>query len=208
MQKSQIRFTSFVPQDRSGRVRWCLEELGVAYDRETLDFKTGATTTPEYLRNHHPLGMVPAFRDGDFKMIESGAICLYLAEKYGERKLTFAPGSEKHFGVLQWMFLTASHLDSIAAGVSNLSRISDETARAQKLVEYEEDFAMIAASLEDQLSHGNFIMGEFSLADIMVGQDLYWSEDVLLPKYPKLVAYLDRLKARPAAVKAEVFKDS
>src|SRR4051812_24127370 len=79
----------YVPQTRAGRARWMLEELGVPYAIEKIDVQAKQNQSPEYLEKVHPLGHVPALHDsdGDVTMFESAAICMYLADKFAEKKL-------------------------------------------------------------------------------------------------------------------------
>ena len=70
-------------RSRAAIVQWYLEELGVPYEYILLDMKAGEHKQPEYL-SINPMGKVPAIVDGDFKLWESGAILVYLANKYGE----------------------------------------------------------------------------------------------------------------------------
>nr|WP_330359425.1 glutathione S-transferase N-terminal domain-containing protein [Moorena bouillonii] len=69
-------------RSRATIVQWYLEELGVPYEYILLDMKAGEHKQPEYL-SINPMGKVPAIVDGDFKLWESGAILVYLANKYG-----------------------------------------------------------------------------------------------------------------------------
>ena len=71
----------FAPRTRSGRVRWMLEELGVAYDLKTVDLERGEQDKVEY-RRIHPLGEVPALIDDDVVVFEPSAICMYLADRF------------------------------------------------------------------------------------------------------------------------------
>ena len=61
---------------RDLRVRWALEEAGIPYEAKLVDFATAAS---EPYREWQPFGQVPAFRDGEVEMFESGAIVLHLA---------------------------------------------------------------------------------------------------------------------------------
>ena len=68
---------------RASIVQWYLEELQVPYEYVQLDMHAEAHKQPEFLAIN-PMGRVPAIVDGDFQLWESGAILLYLAEKYGK----------------------------------------------------------------------------------------------------------------------------
>ena len=61
---------------RDLRVRWALEEAGIDYQSQLLDFEEAKQ--PAYLRQQ-PFGQVPAFSDGRVEMFESGAIVLHIA---------------------------------------------------------------------------------------------------------------------------------
>ncbi|BAZ38657.1 glutathione S-transferase N-terminal domain protein [Calothrix sp. NIES-4101] len=69
---------------RTPMVQWYLEELGIAYDYISLNISAGENLKPEYLVIN-PMGKVPAILDGNLKLWESGAILLYLAEKYQKK---------------------------------------------------------------------------------------------------------------------------
>jgi hypothetical protein len=60
------------------RVRWALEEIGRSYDTELLNARS--PRPDEYLARQ-PFDQVPAFRDGDLNLFETGAILLYLGEQ-------------------------------------------------------------------------------------------------------------------------------
>lgn len=200
-----IQFYSFVPQDRSGRIRWTLEELGVPYERKTVDFRTDENMSPAYLAVN-PMGRIPALVDGNLKMFESGAICLYLAEKH-DKGLAPGAGSPRRPAFLQWSFFATAHLDHFGTEVNRIGRLESETEKKAANAELAEQFQPFGEALSAVLSRQAFLAEEFSVADILVAQDFYWIEDVLLPKFPVLVDYLKRMKARPAAQRAELFKD-
>ena len=63
---------------RDLRVRWALEEAGLPYEATLIGFEI--LDTEDY-REWQPFGQVPAFRDGEVEMFESGAIVLHLAEQ-------------------------------------------------------------------------------------------------------------------------------
>src|SRR5215210_9544373 len=63
------------------KVHWCLEELGLAYDRIEAGREFGVVDTPEY-RRMNPNGLVPTIEDDGFVLWESNAIVRYLARKH------------------------------------------------------------------------------------------------------------------------------
>ena len=71
---------------RSNRVEWMLQELGVTYDFVKVDLLTGEHKTADHVRRHGH-GLVPALEDGNVRMIESAAACLYLADTFADKKL-------------------------------------------------------------------------------------------------------------------------
>jgi glutathione S-transferase len=75
------------PATRSLSALWMLEELGVPYRMETVRMQS-----PDYVAVN-PRGWVPMIVDGETKLTETPAICLYLADRYGYG--TLAPKLEE-----------------------------------------------------------------------------------------------------------------
>src|SRR5580698_10355089 len=69
------------PETRSMRSLWLLNELGVPFDLVDMPFDHKFLRAKGYLAIH-PLGRIPALKDEDMTLFESGAICEYLCEKY------------------------------------------------------------------------------------------------------------------------------
>ena len=67
---------------RTLRVHWTLQELGISYQTEPIQSRSGQTQTSAYAAIH-PGGKIPSLQDGELIISESAAICIYLAEKYG-----------------------------------------------------------------------------------------------------------------------------
>lgn len=67
------------PLMRAFRVRWALEEAGVAYNVRTLALGP-EQRSPEHLARQ-PFGQAPAIEEDGLILFESGAIALYVAEK-------------------------------------------------------------------------------------------------------------------------------
>ena len=97
-------------QSRSTRPRWLLEEIGAPYELVRVDLGKQEHKTPQYLQIH-PHGVVPALVDGDLALIESGAICAYLADKFPAARLAPAVGTPERGRYYQWMFYTMATLE-------------------------------------------------------------------------------------------------
>ena len=91
-----------VANARSTRSVWLAYELGLDFEIVEMKFTMAALRAPEYL-SVSPLGRVPALRDGDLTIFESGAICQYLCETYDDGKLHRPPGHPERAEWLQWV---------------------------------------------------------------------------------------------------------
>ena len=61
----------FAPNSRASRTLWLLEELGLEYELNRMDFHPKDLKSDEH-RNRHPLGRVPVLEDGYVSIFESG----------------------------------------------------------------------------------------------------------------------------------------
>ncbi|MEG3973267.1 glutathione S-transferase family protein [Microcoleus sp. herbarium8] len=168
-------------QSRASIVKWYLEEIGVPYEFVTLDIQAGEHLQPEFLEIN-PMGKVPAIVDGDFKLWESGAILLYLAQKYGKMPQTLEQQAE----IVQWVIFANATLGS---GIFTEATRDSETPR-------------LLTPLNQIFEKQPFVMGdEFGVADAAVGSILAYIPMVLkldLSPYPAVVDYMKRISERPA----------
>ena len=197
---------------RSVRIYWLLEELGVQYTIVPVVFSppgqpggVRSEKTPEHLAVS-PLGKVPAIRDGDLTMFESGAIVEYLIERYGNGRMAPKPEERQHATYLQWIHFAEATFQRALDDI-----FSHEHARAQ-----EERVASVAIDarqrataaldvLENALNGRDYLLGaDLSGADIMMGYTLLSSKyfGVLTDHQSNASSYLTRLVARPALRKA------
>src|ERR671910_3719182 len=72
----EISAFAWVPRDL--RVRWALEEAGLAYRERLLD---AMTARPDDYFLEQPFGQVPIYNEGEIRMFETGAIVLHIAER-------------------------------------------------------------------------------------------------------------------------------
>lgn len=170
---------------RASIVQWYLEELEVPYEFVMLDMKAGEHLQPEYLAIN-PMGKVPAITDGDFQLWESGAILLYLADKYEKAKLFL----EERAQLNQWILFANATLGPGIFIEANRDR----------------EMPRLMTALERIFGQQSYLLGQqFSVADVAVGSILSYIPTLLkldLSAYPAVVNYTKQLAKRPAFQKS------
>ena len=192
------------PNARSLRVLWVLEEMGVKADVRSLPFPP-RRLQPDYL-SVNPAGTVPAMVDGDRVMTESLAICEYLVARHGNTSLMVAPGDPERAPFLQWLWYGESTIMLPIGMISRVERLKvPGPATDAILADARETFTGRLAPLEQRLEGRDFLVaGRLTLADISVGFALHIATvfGVDAAFGPRTVAYRERLRSRPAWVRA------
>src|SRR5262245_56125347 len=153
---------------RSGRARWILEEAGAPHEVVRISFAKGEHKTPEYLAIH-PHGVVPALVDGDFKLIESSAIVLHIADKYPDKKLAPALGSDERAQYYRWIIYVPASVDPLLETITLHTRILPEDKRNPALAESAKQRLGAAIKvLEHAVEGRKYIVGDsFTAADVV-----------------------------------------
>ena len=188
----------YMPHTRAIRPRWILEELGLPYQLHHIDLFAGEGETEAY-KKINPLGAIPALKVDNKIMLESGAMCHWLADLYPEKKLAPALHDEQRMAYEQWMYYSQATLEMQPWLIILHSKILPEAHRVDDIVPWASArHDKVLALLSDDLQHGGYLLGDnFSAADIMVGSTLMLLSDVT-EKFSVLQAYVEKLQARPA----------
>jgi glutathione S-transferase len=187
----------YTPHTRSSRPRWLLEELALPYRLRPVDL-FGGERNPA-----HPLGSVPAASLDGETLIESGAICHWLVDCFPEKKLAPAMTDPRRAQYEQWMFFAPATLEPPAFDILMHTQILPEKKRIEAIVPFAtKTYKRVLQMLAKKLDHDGYLLDEqFSCADIMLGTTLTWLPE-LLKDYPSLLAYTQRITARPAYQRA------
>lgn len=191
----------YVPRTRSARPRWLLEELGSPHELVCVDPKH----KPEGFEKLHPLGHVPVLEDRGTVVFESTAICLHLADQDPENRFAPPPGSVDRAHYYQWIFYALTEIEPQLNAIAAETLHKPPEARSAALLEQASGrFATAAKVLDARLAEREYLVGDrFTAADIVVGSLASWAKSMkLLGNLPALLAYSDRLHARPAAQRA------
>jgi glutathione S-transferase len=185
------------PQTRAVRLAWMLNELGVPYEKVLIDIRdTSKPRDPEFARSS-PMGKVPALADGEARLADSAAICLYLADRYPKAGLAPAMGDPKRADYLWWMIFTPSVIEPCM--MEKFQKVTPNRHSAGW-----GDFDLMIETFERGLARGPWILGEtFSAADVMVGSSaVFMKQFKILPASGTIEAYAERCLARPAYARA------
>jgi len=182
---------------------WLLEELGATYELEIYDRNEMGRAPPE-LKNAHPLGKSPVIDDEGFVLAESGAIALYLLEKFDpDRKLGPPKGDPKARAEwMQWLMYTEASAFAPMLLKLLLSRMDDKPPLFDMFATGE--VALQLGYVEARLADRDYVMGDtFQAPDIGMTYIAEMAERLgELAPYPNLSAYLARNKGRPAFQRA------
>jgi glutathione S-transferase len=85
------------------KVTLALEELNLEYTTHTIDIRKNVHKEDWFLEIN-PNGRIPALKDGNQRVFESGAILLYLTDKYDtDHKISYANGTNDYYEMLSWL---------------------------------------------------------------------------------------------------------
>lgn len=183
---------------RDIRARWALEEAGIDYRMRLFN---ASEERPEAYLKEQPFAQVPALKEGDIQMFESGAILLYIAGK-SETLMPRDPVARAR--VTSWVFAALNSIEvfSMELVIINLFEPDAEWAKLRRpgseaLVR--QKLKRLAAWLGDK----DYLEGAFSVGDIAMASVLRdLTRTPLVAEYANLSAYVERCLARPAFKRA------
>jgi len=191
-------YTWTTPNGR--KVSIMLEELGVEYEAHAINITKDEQFAPEFLKIA-PNNRIPAIVDHDngTAMMESGAIMLYLAEKYGK----FLPAGEDRWPAIEWLMWQMGGLGPMLGQVHHFVKYNKGKAPYAE-ERYSKEAARLYRVLDTRLEDRDFIAGhgrgEYSVADMASWpwvSRFEWQE-IDLNKYPNVRDWYVRIAERPA----------
>lgn len=190
------------PRSRGRVVRWMLEELGVPYETELLEYGT-TMKAPEYLAIN-PMGKVPAIRHGDQIVTEAAAICAYLADAFPAAGL--APPPAERGAYYRWLFFFAGPGE--AAIINRV--LGFETPVDKQATTGYGSYEAVVEAMQHALSLSDYIAGDsFSAADVYCGAQVGWGMQFgTIERLPAFEAYWARLENRDALRRATEIDDA
>ena len=191
-------YTFTTPNGR--KISIMLEEVGLEYRVHKIDITKGEQFTPEYIAIN-PNSKIPAIidRDKDITVFESGAILIYLAQKTGK----LLPTEEKaHFQVLEWLMFQMANVGPMFGQYNHFNRFAPEKF-PYAIERYRQETLRLYGVLDRQLALGEYICGDYSIADIATFPWVaaYEFMGLTLDEHPHLQKWVENMRKRPAVEK-------
>lgn len=209
---AMITFYAF-PTPNAYKVSILLEELAVPYRVETVNIWQGDQLKPEFLAVN-PNNKIPAILDSEgpgstqnsgkpYTVIESGAILLYLAEKYGK----FIPNPKinpcGYYDVLQWLMFQMAGVGPMCGQAHHFRQYAPDKID-YAINRYTNEVTRLYHVIEQRLAQAKFLGGsDYSIADIAVFPWLRpWErQGQNIELYPHIQAWMAAINARPATAR-------
>lgn len=191
-------YTWTTPNGR--KVSIMLEELGVDYVAHPIDITNKEQFAPAFLEIS-PNNRIPAMvdRDNGLRLMESGAMMLYLAEKYGR----FLPAGEERWRAIEWLMWQMGGLGPMLGQVHHFVKYNKGTSPYAE-ERYSKEAHRLYGVLDRRLEGRQFIAGagegEYSVADMACWpwvSRFEWQE-IDLADYPNVRDWYVRIAERPA----------
>jgi glutathione S-transferase len=200
-----IRVTAFrwVPPFAQGlvrdlRVRWALEEAGLAHEERLIGPEDQAS--PEY-RKLQPFGQVPVYEEDDLVLFESGAIVLHIAERSAA---LMPPDPAGRARARAWVFAALNSIEPSIRALTEIDLFNEgqEWARLRRPAVLEALRTRLSL-LSDWLDGREHLEDRFTAGDLMMTTVLRIPRHTdVLQAFPVLDAYRRRCEARPAFARA------
>jgi len=183
---------------RDLRVRWALEEIDRPYRVRLLDV---TKPRPEDYFCEQPFGQVPAYRDDEVQLFESGAILIHIGLQ--DERLLPSDHAQK-MRAIAWVIASLNSVEPaifplLMINVFNKGEAWTEEARPKFMERLDSRLKCVSNALGDK----EWLEDRFTIADLMLVTVLrQLRAGRVLEQYPNLVALVARGEARPAFQRA------
>jgi len=148
------------------KISVALEELRLPYRAVEVNIATGEQKQSWFL-NINPNGRIPAIMDGDQRVFESGAILLYLVDKYDPgRVISYEPGSSEYYEQLGWLMFQMGGLGPMQGQANHFRLMAGEYSQ-YGIDRYLNETKRLYSVLNQRLESSEYLAGsKYTIADI------------------------------------------
>ncbi|MEJ7776820.1 MAG: glutathione S-transferase family protein [Sphingomicrobium sp.] len=202
---ADVEITAFrwVPPFAAGlvrdlRIRWALEEIERPHRVRLLD---AMNPRPHDYFTEQPFGQVPAYRDRDAQLFESGAILIHLGLQ-DERLLPAETGPRMR--AIAWLIAALNSVEPMLFELASVDLFhKGEGWTEERRPQVVDSIRARLALLADALGNKDWLEGRFTIGDLMMASVLRNLRHTdLVAEQPRLAAFLERSTARPAFERA------
>ncbi len=195
----------YAPHSSATPTHWIIEELGVPYEAVKMDFASGSTRKPEYLKIN-PNGKVPCLVHDGTSIFESAAIAMYLGEMFGVEKGLYPKAGPKRGDAMKWIVWCNVSLGEAVSRYMHATSdwVPKEIHHEPSAAHAKKSILEHLAILDAELANKPYLLGEqFSIVDAHLAS---WFEYVSYTKidlapFKAIDAWAARCKARPVYAK-------
>lgn len=195
-----IKLYTFPPSTNSRKVRIALIEKGLEFERINIDLTKREQKNSDYLKIH-PFGQIPALDDEGFIVYDSTIINEYLEDEYPYPSL-MPRDSEGRARARLLEDFRDSHFNPFFVHIIHEMRKPEGERDAARIDAAKTEITKAFDRIEQALKNKDYLIGSFSLADVAFMSNIELLDRFAIPvdaaKYPKTVAWIARLKARPS----------
>ena len=183
---------------RDLRIRWALEEIERPYQVRLLD---ALNPRPHEYFAEQPFGQVPAYRDKEVQLFESGAILIYLGLQ-DERLLPAE--TEPRMRSIAWLIAALNSVEPMIFELTTINIFAKgEAWTEERKPQVLENIRKRLALLEEALGDDEWFEGRFSIGNLMMASVLRnLRRSGLVEEHPRLAAFVERGAERPAFQRA------
>jgi GSH-dependent disulfide-bond oxidoreductase len=183
------------PTPNGWKVSIMLEECGLPYRVVPVNIGKGDQFKPEFLAIS-PNNRMPAIVDDGMSVFESGAILLHLAENAGRFMPIDRIGRKE---TLEWLFWQVGNLGPMAGQLSHFVNYA-QGEHPYSHQRYANEYNRCLGVLERRLDGRNYILGEYSIADMAAFPWVLISKPLgqALDEFPNVARWREAIKQRPA----------
>ena len=189
-------YSSATPNGR--KISIMLEELGVQYNAIHIDLEKKEQFS-DFFSKISPSNKIPVIVDNDKKItvFESGAILLYLAEKYSKFL-----NKNYYWEIVQWLFFQMSYVGPMLGQAhqylfynAGKSKFAEEKSKGYTKHVYQ--------ILDERLSSREYIVDEYSIADISIWPWIarFERHQINLNEYTNVLRWYLEISNRTAVIK-------
>ena len=197
----RIELYGFGYDDRSGKVRWAANELGIEIDEHKIAL--GDNRQSEY-RAVNPFGSIPAVVYKGETLYESTATIIYLAELYPDKGLAVFSKEAERYKYLKWLSLCAESFEGRLVDVI-LTKFGLMPEELKAI--YEKSLNFKCSALVNELPTTGFLVADrLTVADIVCSYTLKLGILTGFIAWEDVQGYLEPLIKRPAAQASHFFE--